>query len=260
MSQPEVLQATENGVAWITLNRPDSLNALNAALLKALRAALEQAAADDAVRAVVITGAGRGFSSGADLQATGSGGPRDPGRTLREFYHPLIELMRAMPKPIVTAVNGVAAGAGMSIALAGDIVIAGQSATFLQAFSKIGLVPDAGSTWFLPRYAGDVRARALAMLADRISSADALQYGMVWKVYADDALLAEARKMAEYLAKMPTRAYALIKQALNGTYDRTLTDQLELEAQLQTEAVKTEDAAEGVRAFVEKRPPNFKGR
>jgi 2-(1,2-epoxy-1,2-dihydrophenyl)acetyl-CoA isomerase len=260
MSQPEVLQATENGVAWITLNRPDSLNALNAALLKALRAALEQAAADDAVRAVVITGAGRGFSSGADLQATGSGGPRDPGRTLREFYHPLIELMRAMPKPIVTAVNGVAAGAGMSIALAGDIVVAGQSATFLQAFSKIGLVPDAGSTWFLPRYAGDVRARALAMLADRISSADALQYGMVWKVYADDALLAEARKMAEYLAKMPTRAYALIKQALNGTYDRTLTDQLELEAQLQTEAVKTEDAAEGVRAFVEKRPPNFKGR
>ena len=260
MSQPEVLQATENGVAWITLNRPDSLNALNAALLKALRAALEQAAADDAVRAVVITGAGRGFSSGADLQATGSGGPRDPGRTLREFYHPLIELMRAMPKPIVTAVNGVAAGAGMSIALAGDIVVAGQSATFLQAFSKIGLVPDASSTWFLPRYAGDVRARALAMLADRISSADALQYGMVWKVYADDALLAEARKMAEYLAKMPTRAYALIKQALNGTYDRTLTDQLELEAQLQTEAVKTEDAAEGVRAFVEKRPPNFKGR
>ena len=179
---------------------------------------------------------------------------------MREFYHPLIELMRAMPKPIVTAVNGVAAGAGMSIALAGDIVVAGQSATFLQAFSKIGLVPDAGSTWFLPRYAGDVRARALAMLADRISSADALQYGMVWKVYADDALLAEARKMAEYLAKMPTRAYALIKQALNGTYDRTLTDQLELEAQLQTEAVKTEDAAEGVRAFVEKRPPNFKGR
>ncbi|HMN83432.1 MAG TPA: enoyl-CoA hydratase-related protein [Burkholderiaceae bacterium] len=260
MSQPEILQATENGVAWITLNRPDSLNALNAALLTGLRAALEQAAADDAVRAVVITGAGRGFSSGADLQATGSGGPRDPGRTLREFYHPLIELMRAMPKPIVTAVNGVAAGAGMSIALAGDIVIAGQSATFLQAFSKIGLVPDAGSTWFLPRYAGDVRARALAMLADRISSADALQYGMVWKVYADDALLAEARKMAEYLAKMPTRAYALIKQALNGTYDRTLTDQLELEAKLQTEAVKTEDATEGVKAFVEKRPPNFKGR
>lgn len=260
MSQPEILQTTENGVAWITLNRPDSLNALNAALLKGLRAALEQAAANDAVRAVVITGAGRGFSSGADLQATGSGGPRDPGRTLREFYHPLIELMRTMPKPIVTAVNGVAAGAGMSIALAGDIVIAGQSATFLQAFSRIGLVPDAGSTWFLPRYAGDVRARALAILADRISSADALQYGMVWKVYADDQLLAEARKMAEYLAKMPTRAYALIKQALNGTYDRTLTDQLELEAQLQTEAVKTEDATEGVRAFVEKRPPDFKGR
>jgi 2-(1,2-epoxy-1,2-dihydrophenyl)acetyl-CoA isomerase len=260
MSEPEVLYTTRDAVANITLNRPEVLNALNAALMTGLRAALEKAAADDAVRAIVITANGRGFSAGADLAATGKGGTRDPGRTLREFYHPTIELMRNMPKPIITAVNGVAAGAGMSIALAGDIILAGQSASFLQAFSKIGLVPDAGSTWFLPRYVGDVRARALAILADRISATDAHSYGMVWKVLPDDQLLAEANKMADHLSKMPTMAYAMIKQALNGSFERSLTDQLELEANLQAKAGQTEDATEGVRAFVEKRPPNFKGR
>jgi 2-(1,2-epoxy-1,2-dihydrophenyl)acetyl-CoA isomerase len=261
MPDQPVLYATSDGVATITLNRPDVLNALNDALMNALREAVTTAAADTAVRCVILTGAGRGFSAGADLAAgRGSGGNRDAGSTLRERYHPVIEAMRGMAKPVITAVNGVAAGAGMSLALAGDIVLAANSASFLQAFSKIGLIPDAGSTYFLPRYVGEVRARALAILADRISADDALRYGMVWKVLADEALMPEAQRMAAHLAQMPTQAYALIKQALNGSLERTLPEQLELEATLQVAAGKTEDFREGVTAFLEKRPPRFKGR
>jgi 2-(1,2-epoxy-1,2-dihydrophenyl)acetyl-CoA isomerase len=168
--------------------------------------------------------------------------------------------MRAMPKPIISAVNGIAAGAGMSIALAGDIVLAARSAAFLQAFSKIGLVPDAGSTWFLPRYAGDIRARAMAILADKIPAEDAERFGMVWKVFDDEQLLPEARKMAAHLASMPTRAYGMIKHALNASQTSDLATQLELEAALQSQADQTEDFKEGVKAFLEKRPPQFKGR
>ena len=168
--------------------------------------------------------------------------------------------MRNMPKPIISAVNGVAAGAGMSIAMAGDIILAGRSATFLQAFSKIGLVPDAGSTWFLPRYVGDVRARALAILADRISAQDAQSFGLVWQVHEDADLLPRAQEMAAKLAAMPTRAYAFIKQALNDSHQRDLPTQLELEATLQSQAGQTEDFREGVAAFLQKRPPQFKGR
>ena len=261
MSDPAVLYAAEGGVATITLNRPDVLNALNDALMAGLNDALARASSDDSVRAVIVTGAGRGFSAGADLTTVG---PKDPtpdlGKALRERYNPVILAMRAMPKPIVTAVNGPCAGAGMSIALAGDIVLAGQSATFLQAFSKIGLVPDAGSTWFLPRYAGEVRARALAILADRISADDALRYGLVWKVFADDELLPQARAMAAHLASMPTRAYALIKEAMNDSLQRDLETQLNVEAELQAKAGLTEDFREGVAAFLAKRPPAFKGR
>ena len=261
MSELPVLYRVEAGVATITLNRPDVLNALNAELMLELRAALERSRDDANVRAIVVTGAGRAFCAGADLASVGSGsGPRDPGATLRERYHPVILAMRQMPKPIVSAVNGVAAGAGMSIALAGDIVLASESASFLQAFSKIGLIPDAGSTWFLPRLAGDLRARALAILADRIPADEALRYGIVWKVLPDADLQDEARMLAERLAGMPTRAYALIKQALDASSTNGLADQLELEARLQSEAGRTEDAAEGVLAFLQKRPPNFKGR
>lgn len=262
MTQEVVLYQLDGAVATITLNRPDSLNSLSEPLMKALYAAVEKAASDPAVRCVILTGSGRGFSSGADLNTSGMGGdkPRDLSVTLRENYHPIVLALRSMPKPVITVVNGVAAGAGMSLALAGDIVLAGQSASFLQAFSRIGLVPDAGSTYFLPRYAGEVRARALAILADKISAADALQYGMVWKVLPDESLQAEASKMAAHLAKMPTRAYALIKQALNGSLNRTLPEQLEVEASLQREAGHTDDFREGVAAFLAKRPPEFKGR
>ncbi len=261
MNEEPVLYDVKAGVATITLNRPDVLNALSAALMIELRSAVERAAAADEVRAVIVTGAGRAFCAGADLAGVGTGGgPRDSGATLRDRYHPVVLAMRAMPKPIVSVVNGVAAGAGMSIALAGDVILAGESASFLQAFSKIGLIPDAGSTWFLPRLAGDLRARALAMLAERIPAEDALRYGIVWKVFPDAQLQQEARVIAEHLASMPTRAYALIKQALDASGNNDLATQLELEACLQTEAGRTEDAAEGVAAFLQKRPPRFTGR
>jgi len=259
MSDSPVLYKVDGAVATITLNRPDVLNALNTALMLALREAVAAASDDSAVRAVIVTGAGRGFSAGADL-ASSSGGTGNAGTTLRERYHPVILAMRAMPKPIISAVNGVAAGAGMSIAMAGDIILAGRSASFLQAFSKIGLVPDAGSTWFLPRYVGDVRARALAILADRISATDAQNFGLVWQVHEDAELLPKAREMADRLAAMPTRAYAMIKQALNDSHQRDLATQLELEADLQVQAGQTEDFREGVAAFLQKRPPQFKGR
>ncbi|MCX7274851.1 MAG: enoyl-CoA hydratase-related protein [Burkholderiales bacterium] len=260
MSDSPVLYQVDGAVATITLNRPDVLNALNTPLMLALREALTKAQTDEAVRAVIVTGAGRGFSAGADLASSSPGGGSDPGSTLRDRYHPVITLMRSMPKPIISAVNGVAAGAGMSIAMAGDIILAGRSASFLQAFSKIGLVPDAGSTWFLPRYVGDVRARAMAILADRISAEDAKSFGLVWQICEDDALQTQAREMAAKLASMPTRAYAMIKEALNDSHQRDLPAQLELEAELQMKAAKTEDFREGVAAFLQKRPPQFKGR
>ena len=261
MSDSPVLYSVDGAVARITLNPPDVLNALNAALMTELRTAVQRANDDPDVRAVLLTGSGRGFSAGADLGASKSGDPkRDSGFTLRTYYHPVVLAMRTMPKPIVSAVNGVAAGAGMSLALCGDIILAAKSASFLQAFSKIGLVPDAGSTWFLPRYVGDVRARAMAILADKIPAEDAQRMGLVWQVFEDDQLMPEAEKMAAKLASMPTRAYALIKQALNASGENGLADQLELEAQLQVEAGRTEDFREGVAAFLEKRTPQFKGR
>lgn len=260
MTSPAVLYDAGDGVATITLNRPDVLNALDDALIRALRDAVDLAAGDPAIRAVVVTGAGRGFSSGADLASVAPSPALDLGQLLRDRYHPVILAMREMPKPVICAVNGAAAGAGMSIALAGDIVLAARSAYFVQAFSKIGLVPDAGSTWFLPRYAGAVRARAMAMLAERIDADAAERYGLVWQVFDDEQLMPQAGRLAAHLASQPTRAYALIKQALNGSFERDLPTQLELEATLQTQAGRTGDFLEGVAAFLGRRAPVFRGR
>jgi 2-(1,2-epoxy-1,2-dihydrophenyl)acetyl-CoA isomerase len=261
MSEPAVLYAAADGVATLTMNRPPVLNALDDSLLAGLREGLARAKSDDAVRALLLTGAGRGFCAGADLAAgLQQAGPRDVAQSLRERYHPIVLAMRQLPKPIVAAVNGAAAGAGMSLALACDIVLAGESATFLQAFTRIGLVPDCGSTWFLPRMVGDVRARALVMLADKIGAADALRYGLVWQVHPDDRLAAEARAVVERLARMPTRALALVKQALAASSGNGFAEQLEVEAQAQAQAIATEDHREGVAAFLAKRPAQFKGR
>ena len=217
------------------------------------------------MRAVVLTGAGRGFCAGADLadpQMRGSDGrpSADLGDYLRRHYHTLVEQMRRLPIPIITAVNGSAAGAGMSLALAGDIVIAAQSATFLQAFSRIGLIPDAGSTYFLPRLAGESRARALAILADKISADQAMQFGLVWQVVPDEELQQAAHALAARLAGMPTRAYGLIKEAMNQSLQNDLPGQLEVEARLQSMAGRTDDFREGVEAFLAKRAPVFRGR
>jgi 2-(1,2-epoxy-1,2-dihydrophenyl)acetyl-CoA isomerase len=265
-SEAPVLTRTEAGVCTITLNRPTALNALETGLLTALKTALDQAAADASVRAVVITGAGRGFCAGADLvSAMPKAGSNIEeaavaiGEGLRSHYHPIITCIRTMGKPVITAINGPAAGAGMSLAISGDIVLAAQSATFLQAFAKIGLIPDAGSTYFLPRAVGQIRARAMAMLAEPMTANDALNAGLVWKVFADGDLLPQAQKIASKMAAMPTKAYALMKHALNESLDNNLATQLELEATLQSEAGKTQDFYEGVSAFLQKRSPLFKG-
>lgn len=259
MSTP-ILYETADGVARITLNRPDVLNAISPELITAFGEAVARARDDGTVRAVLVTGAGRGFCAGADLNSSGSPQRKmSSGELLRTLYHPAIIGMRTMPKPVITAVNGVAAGAGMSIALAGDIVLAAESASFLQAFSKIGLIPDAGSTWFLPRLVGDMRARALTLLAEKIPAADAREMGLVWKTYPDEELAAAAQALAAHMAKMPTRAYGLIKEALNASGGNSLEAQLELEASSQDIASKTEDFREGVQAFLQKRAPQFKG-
>lgn len=263
-----VIIEAANAVMTLTMNRPEVLNSMNGALMAGLKAGLVQAErgiADGTVRAVVVTGAGRGFCAGADLGDPAIRGQdgmpaMDLGDYLRRHYHPLIEQMRTLPAPIIMAVNGSAAGAGMSLALAGDIVLAAQSATFLQAFSRIGLIPDAGSTYFLPRLAGESRARAMAILADKISAEQAMQFGMVWQVLPDDELRPAAVAMAQRLATMPTRAFAFIKEALNQSLRNDLSRQLEVEATLQSRAGKTEDFQEGVAAFLGKRKADFKGR
>ncbi len=260
MSTLPVLYDCDAGVAAITLNRPHVLNALDDTLLGALQAAVDRAAADAQARVVLLTGSGRGFCAGADLASVPLEPKPDLGEALRRRYHPLILQMRALPKPVVCAVNGPAAGAGMSIALAGDIVVAARSASFLQAFSRIGLIPDAGSTWLLPRLAGDMRARAMTLLAEPIDAATAERLGIVWKVFDDEALAPGARTIAERLAQQPPRACALIKRALNDSPGNDLPAQLELEATLQAEAGRTEDFAEGVAAFLQRRAPVFRGR
>jgi 2-(1,2-epoxy-1,2-dihydrophenyl)acetyl-CoA isomerase len=248
-----------DGVATITLDRPDALNALTIPLKHELLAALDRSASDPAVRAIVLTGAGRAFCAGQDLRERLEPGAPPLEVELRERYNPIILAMRALEKPIVGAINGVAAGAGASLAFACDLRLASEGASFLLAFGRIGLIPDSGATWFLPRLIGAARAAELALLGDTVTAAEAERFGLVTRVVPADTLLAEARAVAVRLAEMAPRALALTKRALEQTWNASLEEQLETEAELQGIAGATADHAEGIDAFAEKRPPRFTG-
>jgi len=261
MDQP-VLVETRPGFRVIMLNRPQRLNAFNEDMHRALAAALAEAEADPSCRALLLTGAGRAFCSGQDLQdrLTKPGEKIVLGGTLDKFYNPLVRKLRALPFPVVAAVNGTAAGAGANVALACDIVLAARSATFIQAFSKIGLAPDAGGSWLLPRLVGRARALGLMLTAEPLPAEKAESWGLIWKVFDDDKLMAEAEKLCTHFASAPTVGLALTKRAIDAAETNDLSTQLDLERDLQREAGATDDYAEGVRAFFEKRPPKFTGK
>jgi 2-(1,2-epoxy-1,2-dihydrophenyl)acetyl-CoA isomerase len=262
MSQ-SILIAVEEGVQRITLNRPEKLNSFNPEMHARLREALDQAERDASIRALLVTGAGRGFCAGQDLAERKFGPdapPVDLGASLEENYNPLVRRLRALEKPVVCAVNGVAAGAGANLALACDIVLAARSASFVQAFAKIGLLPDSGGTWFLPRLVGAARAMGLALLAEKVPAEDAERIGLIWKCVDDARLIDEAQTLARALAAGPTRGYAFIKRALHASQSNDLDAQLDLERDLQRAAGLTDDYREGVTAFAEKRKPRFEGR
>jgi 2-(1,2-epoxy-1,2-dihydrophenyl)acetyl-CoA isomerase len=254
-----ITSTLENGIQTITLNRADKFNSFVREMAFAFQAALRSAEENKDVRAVVITGTGKAFCAGQDLgEAIDPNGP-ELTKIVSEHYNPIIELIRVIEKPIVAAVNGVAAGAGANIALACDIVIAKESASFIQAFSKIGLIPDSAGTYFLPRLVGMQKASALMMLGDKVSSAEAEQMGMIYKAVADEEFAALVSKTASKLAQMPTKGLGLTKRALNESYKNSLDQQLALEDKLQTVAGHSYDYQEGVNAFLEKRKPEFKG-
>ncbi|HRH67098.1 MAG TPA: enoyl-CoA hydratase-related protein [Bacteroidia bacterium] len=259
MITPFILHAVDQGIARITLNRPDKFNSLNREMALGLQHVLDLAAADKTVRAVYLTGEGKAFCAGQDLGEAID--PAGPGirKIVAEHYNPIILKIRNLEKPVVCAVNGVAAGAGANIAFACDIVMASTGASFVQAFSKIGLVPDSGGTFMLPRLIGMQRASALMMLGDKISAPDALQMGMLYKVCESEKLQEEAIQVAKTLAQMPTRGIWLTKKLLNESMSNSLTTQLGREEELQAEAGATDDYKEGVHAFLEKRKPVFKG-
>ena len=264
-SEPDsVIVEREGALATITLNRPDALNAWNAQLGNELLAATRDVAADGDVRAVVLTGAGRAFSSGADLKDISGGwttpdGRPDVYRTLTERYHPIMHAVREMPKPVIAEVNGPAVGIGCSLALCCDLILAAESAYFLLAFANIGLVPDGGSSLFLPTRVGMARATELSMLAERLPAARALEWGLINRVVPDAQLHEEVGALAERLAGGPTRSYAGAKRQLNNWLYSRMAEQLELEAQIQGEMAGSQDFLEGVIAFAEKRPARFSG-
>jgi len=262
MAYEKILLAKDNGLATLTLNAPDRLNAVSRKMIAEIKQCWEELAADTSVRCVLLTGAGRGFCAGADLADPDRevSATADSGAALEKFFNPVIRAMRTIPKPVVSAVNGVAAGVGMSFALASDIAIAGKSASFLQAFARIGLLPDGGSTWFLPRLVGDQRARALAMLAPQISAQQAKDWGLIWDVVDDAELMSKATEIARKLADGPTLALARIKDALNQSTGNDLSRQLDVERDAQRFLGKSEDFKEGVMAFLAKRKAEFKGK
>ncbi len=254
-----VLFEVKNSVALITLNRPDKFNSFNREMALSMQAYLDECSSVHAIRCVYITGAGKAFSAGQDLAELVGDDPIGIDKILSEHYNPIITRIRNMPKPIVAAVNGVAAGAGANMALCCDIVVASHSASFIQAFSKIGLIPDSGGTYFLPRLIGWQKASAYMMLAEKISATEAERIGMIYKVFEEDNFADESIKIATTLAQMPTKGLAFTKHALNYSLNSSLESQLLKEDDLQQKAAATYDYKEGVAAFLEKRKPVFKG-
>lgn len=262
MDEIPVLAERRAGYRLLTLNRPQRLNAFNEAMHRVLSTAIAEAEADTSCRALLLTGAGRAFCAGQDLndRLAKPGEQVVLGGTLEQFYNPLVRKLRALPFPVIAAVNGTAVGAGCNIALACDIVLAARSANFVQSFARIGLIPDSGGTWVLPRLVGQARARGLALLAEPLSAEKAEAWGLIWRAVDDDVLMTEAEKLCTHFASAPTVGLGLIKRALDAAEGNDFSIQLDLERDLQREASMTPDYAEGVRAFMEKRKPVFTGR
>lgn len=262
MSYESILFESNAGVARMTLNRPERLNSFNATMQREVRSVLTELAAGSSTRVLIITGAGRGFCAGQDLgdRAVAPGGESaDLGESIEKYYKPLVLALRRLPIPVIAAVNGVAAGAGANIALACDLVIAARSASFVQAFSRLGLVPDSGGTWFLPRLVGNARALGLALLGEKLAAATAAEWGLIWKCVEDSELTAVVDLLARQLAEAPTLGIARTKQAMYDGWARTLEQQLDVERDYQRELGRTADYAEGVAAFTQKRAPRFVG-
>lgn len=255
-----VLFQIKQQVAWLTLNRPDKYNSFNREMALRLQQLLDECAENDAVRCICLTGSGKAFCAGQDLAEFPDPAQIDFDKVVSEYYNPLIGRLRNIEKPVVAAVNGVAAGAGANLALACDIIIATGSASFIQAFSKIGLIPDSGGTFFLPRLVGLQKATALMMLGDKVTAAEAAEMGMIYKTVADDLFATEAERITSTLAALPTTGLGLTKRALNQSIANSLDQQLTLEKELQTAAGATADFKEGVQAFLEKRKPVFTGK
>lgn len=260
MSNNSILSKIENKVAYITLNRPEVFNSFNREMALSLQSVMDECETSEEVRAIVLTGNGKAFCAGQDLKEV-TDPNLNPGfkKILEEHYNPIITRIRSIKKPVIAAVNGVAAGAGANIALACDIVVAHDKVSFIQAFSLIGLVPDSAGTFFLPRLIGFQKASALAMLGDKVSAEEAERIGMIYKVIPFESFKDEVDQLALKLANMPTKALGFIKTLFNESVTNTLEEQLALESKLQIEAAQSEDYAEGVAAFIEKRKPNFKG-